>query len=101
MVIIVEEEKINSISLPKIISWAIFLVIVAVSTYYVFFEKPTIIEGVVPTNFPGVQDVERYKRVFDASTLRNNPLIQSKNYVPLPTGLSFGRENPFIPPISL
>jgi hypothetical protein len=98
MVIIVEEEKINRISPTRIGAWIGLLVLVAVATYYVFFEQPTLIDvGATASKFPTSRDVERARQVINANDVWAHPLLQQGQYVVPPKKARFGRENPLVP----
>ncbi len=95
MAIIVEEAK-----PPKnwgaIISFIIILAVIFGGVYFVFFQKPVLIELAV--SGPAQETEMLSKLTFNPSDIQNNEVFRSlRQYAASTTAGQLGRPNPFLP----
>ncbi len=92
---IVIEEEVNRISITKIITWLVVLLVIIIAIYYIFFAQPQIIEVAIPPTFQNINPLANVNLNPDeiASVLDKS----LKAYVTVPQPGNAGRANPFLP----
>jgi len=95
MVVIIEEDK-KPINWTAIITIAVVIIILFVGSYYIFFQKPELIEVVVPKELQTINAISQVE--FDPAAVVNSPTFKllrqyGSPVVPPPAG----RNNPFEP----
>lgn len=97
MAIIIKEERkpVNWFALAII---AVVLLVVFFGSYFIFFQKPELIDVVIPNE---LQEISRISQLsFDPEGIMSSPAFQSlRKYTDaIPHTQTPGRENPFILP---
>lgn len=95
MAIIVEEPK-PPRNWGTIIGIIIVIVILFSGVYFLFFQKPVLIETVIPAP---IQETEKLSKItFDLSTIQNNDVFKTLRQYSAPAVIGqLGRPNPFLP----
>jgi len=95
MAIIVEEPK-PPRNWGTIIGVTIIIVVLFSGVYFLFFQKPVLIETVTPAS---IQETEKFSKItFDLSSIQNSDVFKSlRQYSASTTVGQLGRPNPFLP----
>jgi hypothetical protein len=95
MAIIVEEPK-PPRNWGTIIGVIIIIVILFSGVYFLFFQKPILIETVIPTP---IQETQKLSKItFDLSSIQNSDVFKTLRQYSAPATVGqLGRPNPFLP----
>lgn len=94
MAIVIEEERRQSVNPIGILIWATLLIAIGAGIYYLFFAKPELVEYVAPASFRSTEQISRV--AIDPEGIMGDARFRAlRQYVTLPEGTVFGRENPF------
>jgi hypothetical protein len=96
MAIVLEEDRSKvGASLINVALWLVFIVVLAIGTYYLF-KKPEIIEIALPDNVKESQQIADFK-INPEEVLRNDEFKALRPYVTIPSLPRVGHPNPFMP----
>ncbi len=95
MAIIIEEER-SGVGPFGLISWAVIILTIVVSVYYIFFIQPKTDIKSIPIDFQNTEKISGLS--IDISRIINNPRFDGRTSFPVPQpSANIGRGNPFTP----
>jgi hypothetical protein len=96
MAVIIEEEEKKPINWTAVITIAVIVIVLFAGSYYVFFQKPELIEIVAPRELQTISAISLVE--FDPATVVNSPTFKLLRQYGTPvTPPPAGRDNPFEP----
>lgn len=94
MAIIVEERS-NAASILSVFIWLLILAGIGAGIYYLFFEKPALIEVAVPAGFESAQQISQIE-LNPQEVISDDQFRALRQYVTVPATSTIGRQNPFL-----